>query len=47
MATAQWTLWLELLKDPLEVDAVPTVLTSALATQLCALRLFAWLDAPG
>ncbi|RYF54538.1 MAG: hypothetical protein EOO27_23445, partial [Comamonadaceae bacterium] len=44
MAAAQWKLWLELLQDPLEVDAVPTPLSSELRTELCALRLYAWLN---
>jgi hypothetical protein len=44
LVSAQWTAWLELLADPLEVDAVPTVLNAGLVRQLCAVRLYCGMD---
>src|SRR4051812_46902800 len=40
LIAAQWNAWLELMSEPLDVDALPTVLTPTLVRQLCAVRLY-------
>jgi hypothetical protein len=44
LAARQWEKWLLLLEEPCSVNAVVTFLSSKLVTELCALRLYAWLE---